>query len=533
MVWFVLLQGLLLLAGCGQDSHSPASSVQPEGPAPGDSIRIAIFADSSLDAAVRQALGRPTGSLRGDDLRSLSTLSARSFGIVDLRGIEQLDSLTALDLAGNRIVDLTPLTGLTGLVLLDLMGNQIVDLTPLLALAQLRFLVLTANRVQDIAPLLRLPRLVSVELQANPLDSLCLAEQLPALRQRGVQVVASDTAATAATESTLASWEALGPHAEELYGSLLAAEALAFDRAGVLYLGSGQLIDGRARPELFASDDGGRSWVPRIKSVSYRGVNKDDLGAIKELCLDAAQPGYMLAATSTGAFINSADGGESWDASLDLGRAWLEIKGVRFDGRRRIAPMPEVDGGYYAFSEDQSYRTADYGVTWRAISDAPSGRYCGRLAIGTGCLYSPAGEVVRRSEDGGLTWTDAGIVEAGLRYILGLEAHPLDPGLLYAVTTDGLFLSRDGASTWAALLRPEAGAWSDPELRFHPQDPSILFLFNGGDLWESADGGLSWHKLRTDLPTGLHLNDLAVDPLHPSRLYVATSVGVFCKGTWP
>lgn len=174
---------LLLWVGCGGKDAEKNPVVATE-----DLPGAAVFADSSLEAAVRQALQQPAGNLSAEGLLSLVQLDASNRGITELKGIERLKSLTALDLADNQIRDLAPLTALYQLKFLDLDHNQVSDLSPLAALSQLEVLVLDRNQVQDLTPLLGLVKLKSVELAGNPLSQTALNDQLPALQRRGVEV---------------------------------------------------------------------------------------------------------------------------------------------------------------------------------------------------------------------------------------------------------------------------------------------------------------------------------------------------------
>lgn len=183
-----LLASLLLLAGCGHSAKSPASPSQPEGSSSTDSTGRVVFADTSLEAAVRQAVDRPTGTLPQAAVDTVTRLVARRRGIASLEGIGSLKYLQILDLADNQIQDLSPLAALTRLTFLELGGNRVSDLTPLDAMLQLEYLGLLGNVVRDITPVLDLPYMASLDLSGNPLDAQSSGPGLSALRARGVQV---------------------------------------------------------------------------------------------------------------------------------------------------------------------------------------------------------------------------------------------------------------------------------------------------------------------------------------------------------
>lgn len=164
-----------------------------------------LFADGSLRAAVRQALGKSPGAeLEADDLLDLRTLNAAGADVRDLAGLSaatnldwlaladnglkniadlaSLRSLTWLDLSDNAIADLAPLSGLTELRTLHLGGNSVSDLTALAGLTELRELVLSGNAVSNLRPLWDLTALEQLWLDDNAIGDIQPLSALPALR---------------------------------------------------------------------------------------------------------------------------------------------------------------------------------------------------------------------------------------------------------------------------------------------------------------------------------------------------------------
>jgi len=113
----------------------------------------AQFADANLEAGVRDALHKPTGSLTQDDLASLKYLDVSERDIERLDGIEQCIQLETLIAYGNRITNIEPLRSMTSLT----------------------FINLEENEIEDISPLLDIPGLSDVNVFGNPLsiESLC------------------------------------------------------------------------------------------------------------------------------------------------------------------------------------------------------------------------------------------------------------------------------------------------------------------------------------------------------------------------
>ncbi|GAG94277.1 unnamed protein product, partial [marine sediment metagenome] len=81
---------------------------------------VVTFPDAKLDAAIREAIGKPTGDIYQSDLEGLTSLNASGKSISDITGLEYCVNLTTLDLRRNWISDISPLSSLTNLTTLDL-----------------------------------------------------------------------------------------------------------------------------------------------------------------------------------------------------------------------------------------------------------------------------------------------------------------------------------------------------------------------------------------------------------------------------
>lgn len=59
-------------------------------------------------------------------------------------------------------------------------------------------------------------------------------------------------------------------------------------------------------------------------------------------------------------------------------------------------------------------------------------------------------------------------------------------------------------------------------IEFHPYDPQVFWVGTSqGGVWKTTDGGQSWIPLTDNLPV-LSISDIAVNPLNPNVLYIAT-----------
>ncbi len=103
------------------------------------------FADANLEARVRQLIGKPSGTITGDDVAGLTILSAVGLNIASISGIECLRDLVNLNLLNNKITDLSPVAQLANLTLLNVELNLISDISPIAQLTGLKTLVVGAN----------------------------------------------------------------------------------------------------------------------------------------------------------------------------------------------------------------------------------------------------------------------------------------------------------------------------------------------------------------------------------------------------
>ena len=162
------------------------------------------FPDPNLQAAIRQAIGKPTGDIYQSDLAGLTALNASERGIANLSGLEHCSGLTYLNLFFNQIGDISPLSGLTSLTFLNLWDNQISDISPLSGLISLTWLDLAGNRISDISPLSGLTNLTWLGLDASnttdlsPLSSLTSLTEL-SLSSNGISDISPLSGLTSLT----------------------------------------------------------------------------------------------------------------------------------------------------------------------------------------------------------------------------------------------------------------------------------------------------------------------------------------------
>jgi uncharacterized protein YdcH (DUF465 family) len=163
------------------------------------------FSDTKLEASIRAALKKTTGSITTTDAKKVKTLDLENKGITNIEGLEYFRGLTELNLSKNkikdisrlgsltemktlkmdknRISDISPLKYLTKLWVLWLQENQVKDLEPLKELTDMAGLVLTYNQILDVSPLANLKKLEYLYLVSNPITDISALKGLKNLKK--------------------------------------------------------------------------------------------------------------------------------------------------------------------------------------------------------------------------------------------------------------------------------------------------------------------------------------------------------------
>ena len=140
-----------------------------------------------------------------------------------------------------------------------------------------------------------------------------------------------------------------------------------------------------------------------------------------------------------------------------------------------------------------------------------------------------------RSTDGGQNWNIIG-ASSGLTetHISGVGFHRTDGNLLYIGTENGIFRSTNGGDTVSRVLT--GGYITDIEFgtnntatgyaAYHP-----AFNSNNGIVYKSSNNGIVWSQVSTDLPSGIRILKIVVNPNNVNTLYILTGNGRFACGS--
>lgn len=318
----------------------------------------------------------------------------------------------------------------------------------------------------------------------------------------------------------------------------------------------------------YVSSDGGQTFRRTLKAkFAGEGTGAKLFG--KVLVRHPRQPSRLLAASVGDGIFRSSDGGETW---MPCGGDGYEFTSLAYDAARpgrvyAAAPNARyVRESFHRGFEQMSrkfgfFRSDDDGLSWRLLDGVVAPREMVSFP-GTSVLVAifeeGEGGVLRRSDDGGQTWTD---------YHQGLPSVPATrdssvwysrPGEYFTLAAGPNFLvvcDWDGNSyrrtatdvAWRAIpvesLR-QGNPVSEHFLRRNnlelkkrcatnsltvdPSDPAHWLTTDWYDLWETRDGGRNW-VTRIDTINQVVPFTVSCDPHSPTNILygLADQVSVF------
>ena len=137
--------------------------------------------DPGLNAAIRDALGKPVGPLTQQDMLSLTNLNARNRNVSSIVGLEAAHNLVALDLQINHLTNVTLLSALTNLSTLDLSVNPLTNFTLPSGLTNLTSLIIESAGLTNLTLPASLAKLNNLDLENNQFASFNLPSNLTSL----------------------------------------------------------------------------------------------------------------------------------------------------------------------------------------------------------------------------------------------------------------------------------------------------------------------------------------------------------------
>ena len=228
-------------------------------------------------------------------------------------------------------------------------------------------------------------------------------------------------------------------------------------------------------------------------------------------------------------------------ARLDEGpEGWSVAHGLPDSGAQCLALDPaDPDTVYVGLLTGGVRKSTDGGETWSDRGLSEQMVFSVAVSAADGAVYvGTEPSALFRSDDGGETWNElVGLLELPSRptwsfpprpwtsHVRWIAPSPHDARLLLAgIELGGLMRSSDRGETWQDH-RP--GAQRDVHsLAWHPRSPDRAYEAGGGGAAWSDDAGDTWHP--ADEGRDRHYTwSVAADPEDPDLWYVSASSGPF------
>ena len=321
---------------------------------------------------------------------------------------------------------------------------------------------------------------------------------------------------------------------------------------GVLLSGCVLLAAVGALSKTFAARTGSRQAGTGISSAQ-----SSNLGASRRLdergnrpagmsFLPLHQPGSRaIRPAGTGNWsLLGPPGGDVFDAAASTADPNIALAGIAPDGSF---------GGTL-------YRSIDAGNTWSQVLPLNGISVFDIEFKADGTVYIGTQDSVRRSTDGGVSWTSLDLGIGANDQVFDVALDPSNPLIIWAGIADAggfqpvnVMRSTDNGGTWSNRTPPLAAPISCRGIAVDPTDSNTVIAvfggdFGGGEVWTTTDGGDSW----TNRSAGLPDNPMQAVAYDGSRLLVgggqlfgSENVGLYRStdlgatwtplhdGTWP
>lgn len=206
------------------------------------------------------------------------------------------------------------------------------------------------------------------------------------------------------------------------------------------------------------------------------------------------------------------------------------------------------------------YRSTDAGNTWFEVPPLGGISVFDIEFASNGVAYIGTEDSVRRSTDGGVSWTLLNLGIGLNDQVFDVALDPSNQSTIWAGIADAtggqpvnVMRTTDSGATWSNRTPPLANPISCREIAVDPSDSNTVIAvfggaFGGGQVWTTTDGGDSW----TNRSAGLPNNPMQAVVYDGSRLlvgggqlfgsqnvglYQSTDVGAtwtpLHDGTWP
>jgi len=280
-------------------------------------------------------------------------------------------------------------------------------------------------------------------------------------------------------------------------------KTIAFDSAN-----PGLVLAGTTSGQLYRSPDAGSSWRSPAGDLPFPGH------VVSRITADPSTPRRFYAALwrlfgEGGSVVRSDDAGETWQRLDSLPDAQF----------RAIAVAPGAPDVIYAGGERGVWRSTDGGINFVHVTpDKIEWSRVESLAVDRRTplrVYAGTWRRAYRSDDGGKRWTPIwkGMIEDTDVFSLSLD--PGFPDALWATTCGWVYRTTNRGELWVRMID---GFVNRRVPAFARGDAGTLFAASCGGLHVSCDGGRSW--MLSGFPDET-VSDISIDPFDGNRILAA------------
>ncbi|MGE5499359.1 MAG: YCF48-related protein [Syntrophothermus sp.] len=252
-----------------------------------------------------------------------------------------------------------------------------------------------------------------------------------------------------------------------------------------------KVLAGSLSGELYASEDGGKSW----KTI-YNFSSQNFTGSISHIC--SAPSGVIFVNTNVerGIF-----------RSTDDGKTWNQCKVISNPAQTVFSLECGNNNTLYAGRMDGLFISKDNGETWSKIISPEFSWYFRIIKFQNNSIYV-AGDKLYISTDNGKTWTGKGLpTGAEIRSLVIFNENEMMLMSSFPVVflnNPGIFYSSDKGSTWKKIVD---GSALTGQSRLKENQGNLYLTSDLGRIYVSSDKGASWETVTANL-TGTNISDI-------------------------
>ena len=282
--------------------------------------------------------------------------------------------------------------------------------------------------------------------------------------------------------------------------------------------------------------------TPRNGSPAYKSTNNASqwspiptgltASTVSGLALDPSNSNTLYAAANYGVF-KSIDAGANWSITGTASPATAPFP------NNVVAVDPTNSANVFVGSLIGIYKSTDGGASYTQKLNIFNVFALAIDPTNPNIMYAGGGSTNPfKSTNGGDTWVQiSNGITGGSVTVNDIVIDPTNTAIVYIGTSRGVFKSTNGGSTWSQLNTPFFTARA---LAMDPASPLTLYAGVSASfdaMYKTTDGGATWAVSSTGLTylssTGATVvplpNSIAVDPVTPTTVYVATLNGGLYK----